>query len=75
MFPSVENYMAFKQEVIGLLERYRNSRQVIEKSDKDMSIYLVLNSSNDIRMLKQMRKNFCCNKYLVSDDGKEYAVE
>ncbi len=40
-----------------------------------MSIYLVMNSSSDINMLKKMRKSFCCGKYLVTKSGYEYSVE
>jgi len=46
-----------------------------EKKDKDMSVYLVLNSSSDIGMLKKMRKNFCCNSYLATKKGKLYSVD
>ncbi len=48
---------------------------MIEKSGKDMNIYLVMNSSKDVGLLKKFRTAFCCNRYLVSKNGKLYSLE
>jgi hypothetical protein len=42
-FDSNFNYMIFKYELVNLLKDFRDSLEVIEKKDRPMSIYMVLN--------------------------------
>ena len=40
-----------------------------------MSVYFVLESSNDVSTFKKLRTKFCCDRYIVTPRGKSYSFE
>lgn len=54
---------------------YREVNQSSQLSSEDMSVFLVMSSSADVSTLKRLRQAFCCGKYLVTKQGKEFVLE
>jgi hypothetical protein len=55
-----------------LLDSYKISKKKIDRPDKKMSIFMVMNSSSDILSLKNAREKSCFDEYIKTPVGKKY---